>query len=193
MSLQVAQLIEIAYRYHPRLGDPAEVPPGGLDERWEAAPESRALRARQREANEAHDEWRACLAHIQGQLPGCVVHDHTRLEYEACYSGGMFLRESKGRSVEKTVLVYASVLAPVYLLYELHHRRPEGKFQVVDRRDEPTTDIAPIFAVALSALRARWPALQRMSLAMAAHPVPDLYLTHGAANLGDALFSPHRW
>lgn len=189
--MNTSDLIAIAYRYYPCLGNPGDFSPPAWEAAWNAAPETCALRIRQESAVRQLDEWRVCLLALQQELPECIVQDRTYLAFDTCHTASVFISETSNMPLEKTVIVYASIIAPVYLMYEIHYARQENEYKVVARLQEPTPAACSVFEAVRGQIEMRYK-FEPMSLESAEIPLEGMYLPLGAATLGDALFTTNR-
>ncbi|MDH5640335.1 MAG: hypothetical protein OEY28_03500 [Nitrospira sp.] len=182
-------------RHYPRLGDSRDFSPGDWEEMRRNAPETAALQSVQRAAIDKIPEWRQFLSSLKSSLPLCTIRDETLLEFDACYGVLVGLPNAEGALIDKIVLAYASLLAPVYLLYELHQQHTAEGAETLARLDEPSDEARPVFEIIERELAARF-GLERLDPAIAATPVPDICMDNlglGEVTLADALFTEHRW
>ena len=80
-------LIQLTYRYYPRLGDALyRLPAQEYDELYQSTPEYQALLAVQENAIQDRTLWRAFLAVVQEALPRNALIDTTRGGHDVCYT-----------------------------------------------------------------------------------------------------------
>ncbi len=203
MAPSADSLIQLSYRYYPRLGDALyRLPAQEYDELYQATPEFQALFAAQQKAIQDRTRWRALLTALVDALPANSLMDSTRGYSDVCYTArieiGTHETATEG-TLCKELVMSMSFLAPLYLLYESHfHERgtrdePEyGPTRILLELSSESTNIAHILERKIATMFG----YERLDPSVGATIVPDIqvgYLEPGEASLMDALFTDSRW
>lgn len=199
-ELAPAELVAIAYKYHPQLVDPDNYTIEEWDDAFWNSPEQIALSQVQQGGYARLVEWQwLCYTAQQSIPPGYVLAERTYPRYFPTYMLVVDAPMEPGSIEEKFLVVHVSYLVPYYFFYyELHSRRIDGKIQ----RDPLLYEVTPVFEDVLTAIereiQARY-GYWRMSLEVAAIYVPGIEINgyhdwdKHPPTLQDALFTPQRW
>ena len=197
--LSPGELIAIAYKFHPQLGDPETYSPQAFEDAFWNSPEQIALSRVQRDGYARLEEWqRLCRTVAQSIPPVYTVADRTYPRYFPTYMVVIDAPVEPGSIDENHLVVHVSYLVPYYFYYELHSRRIDGLIQ----RDPLLYEVTPLFKDVLAAIEreihARY-GYWRMSPDIAAMQVPGIHINgyhdwdKHPPTLQDALFTPQRW
>ncbi|MCG8423800.1 MAG: hypothetical protein MJE77_38380 [Proteobacteria bacterium] len=187
------ELITSASSHYPALGDPSRQTPEEWRFKFDTSPQTKALRLRQKDAAQDHAEWRAFIADLQKALPGHRVRDESHVELDASYAA--LISVPNDAPYGRLLMVYASFIAPVYLLYELHELVTDsGQFETLTRLDQPSGEVQNAARYIERELPRRF-GIERISPEVARIIVPDIAMDNlgpGEVTLADALFSEQR-
>lgn len=200
MPLSTDDLIQLAYRYYPRLGDALyRLPAQAYDRLDQSTPEYRARLAIQQRAIQDRTRWRALLDALEGALPRNPLMDSTRGYPDVCYTARIAIGTSTDAGRTREVVATLSFLAPLYLVYESH-------WYERGTPDEPEYDpahilleLAPESTEIVHVLEqkiAETFGYERLDPRAGATIVPGIQvgnLEPGQASLMDALFTDNRW
>ncbi len=139
-QLTTEELITIAYRYHPQLGDSDDYTIEAWDEAFWKSPEQVALSLVQYRGYARLSVWQELCNAVARSIPsGFIVADRTYPRYYPTYVIVVDAPMEPGSNVEKTLLVHLSYLIPYYFYYELHSWRVKGEeHEALIARMEPS-------------------------------------------------------
>lgn len=197
-QLTAAELVAVAYKFHPRI-DPEDYTIEEWKDAFWKSPEQLALAQVQHTGYGKLAEWQTLCDAVRRAIPSAfTVADRTYPRYDPTYVIVVDAPPEPGSIDEKHLLVHVSYLVPYYFVYELHSRRIDGKIQ----RDPIRFEVTPLFKDALAAIEREivgrygyW----RLSPKVGEIQVPGIHINgyhdwdKHPPTLHDALFTPHRW
>ncbi len=198
-ELTPAELVAIAYKYYPRMGDPATYSIEEWDQKLWNSPELIALMQVQQAGYARLAEWqKLCREVAESASAGFVVAERTYPRYFPTYMLVVDAPMERGSREERFLVVHVSYLVPYYFYYELHSRRIDGLIQ----RDPLRYEVTPVFENVLGTIEREIAARYgywRMSVDVARTFVPGIEVNgfhdwdKHPPTLQDALFTPQRW
>ncbi len=197
--LTTDELMTIAYRYHPQLGNPDNYSIEAFDDAFWNSPEQKALSRVQYEGYQRLVLWQELRDSVARSVPpGYIVAERTYPRYFPTYLIVVDAPREPGSNEDRFLLIYLSYLVPYYFYCELHSRRVHGLI----RRDPLLYEVTPVFEEVLAVVEREiavrygyW----RMAPDIAAIEVPGIHINafhdweKRPPTLWDALFSPNRW
>ena len=198
-QLSPAELIAVAYEFHPQLGDLSQYSMEEYNKAFWHSAEQIALSRVQRAGYARLEEWqRLCRAVAQAIPRAYTMADRTYPRYDPAYVIVVDAPSEPGSIEERFLVVHVSYLVPYYFYYESHSRRIDGQIQ----RDPLLYEVTPVFKDVLAAIEREigtrygyW----RMPPEVALIDAPGLEINgfHDwetrPPTLQEALFTPHRW
>ena len=188
-----ADLIALASSYYPSMGDPGQHTLEEWRRKFASSAETRALRRKQQQAVQNHPAWRAFLVELDRTLPDHRIRDESRMELDASYAA--LISVPGDEPYNRILAIYASFVAPVYLLYELQEVvLPNGQFESPSRLDEPSPQARPAAAHIERELSRRF-GVERIDPEVSRAIVPHIAMSNlgpGEVTLADALFCEQR-
>lgn len=188
LPLSTAQLIAIAHYYHPKMSGMDFESAAALAKFEREAPERRALVALLDRVFADQQPWRDFVKHLERRLSGHTVFDATlSTTVNSTFAAIVGVPRKLGGDPEHRLVVMASVMAPVYYIYEVqdYPRRVRHSFS------SAASDIAAEIETAM----AEQFGYQRIRANQGAIVLPQLVignLPDYQATLKDALFSDYR-
>lgn len=189
LPLTFAQMVEVAHYYHPKMRGLEFDSSAALDRYLAATPEERARIAVHKRASANSQPWRDFVQALAEHLPGHLVSDMTRpYLIEPTFAAIIGVPENSEGHPEHRVVVMASMLAPVYHLYETH-----GLPQRI--RSDFSESAAAIATLVEGDMQQRF-GYQRINAQQGAIYLPGLQIgtrPDERSTLIDALFTDYRW
>ena len=193
------ELVTIAARYHPRMGDPETYSIEEWDKAFWNSPEQVALSKVQYEGYARLPAWKSLCDAVTRSIPSVfTVAERTYPRYYPTYMMVVDAPVEQGSITERFLVVHLSYLVPYYFYYELHSRRVDGLIQRDPLRYEVTAVFEEVLAAIEREIAARY-GYWRMPPDIARIAVPGIEVNGyhgwetGPPSLQDALFTPQRW
>jgi len=193
-SFNVSSLVALLYRYYPVNLYSTE--PGY----YESAQFQRLLATRKDAQEHRSGPWKKLLQKLQDALPDCAIEDWSVLwSDDNCWRVRVQLPgslEVSGGREHRSVVLLASILAPVYVRYtSLHLRTAEDRFQQPRIFYEAVPETKRITDL-MDSLAQQTLEVTRLPNEALFIPVPDIQCRNsmlGEAKLIDCLFTDDRW
>jgi len=181
-TIPVMDIVAIARRFYPSLGDPDDYSPREWDAAFSSAKETLTLREQQASASAdgPRSQWRGFLDELRQKLGDSYrVSDQTHLHRDACYSAVVVMPTT-------TIAFHASILVPCYWVYEAGE----------PFRDVPLSPPVDIILATIDRLMVDVLERTRIAGELAREAIDEIYIPHllpGQAKVANALFTSVTW